>query len=118
MNRVHVTFFKVFPTADEKSKSHRNNQIKADVKCIFRAQLCFNASLTVKMYAILPGKQIFISNYHPIKNIDSSVVFGAKFFRMVVKAKQFEYIIDGGRCVSNGTDLESITRTHDEYETW
>ena len=70
------------------------------------------------MYAILPGKQIFISNYHPIKNIESSEVFGAKFFRMVVKAKQFAAIIDEARCVSNGTDLESITRTHYGYETW
>ena len=51
------------------------------------------------MYAILPGKQIFISNYHPIKNIESSEVLGGKFFRMVVKPKQFEFIPDGGRCV-------------------
>ena len=95
-----------------------NNRIKSTVKCTFRPQLCFNASLAVKMYAILPGKQIFISNYHPIKNIESSGVLGGKYFRMVVKPKQIESISDGGNCVSNGTDLESITQMHDEYETW
>ena len=70
------------------------------------------------MYAILPGKQIFISNYHPSKNIGSAEVSGGKYVRVVVKSKQLESISDGGGCVSNGTDLESITRMHDEYETW
>ena len=70
------------------------------------------------MYAILPGKEIFISNFHPIKNIESSEVSGAKFFRMVVVSNQYEGITDRGDCISNGTDFESISRTHDEYEMW
>ena len=84
---------------DVKSNLYRNNWIKSTVIYTFRPQLCFNASLAVKMYAILPGKLIFISNYHPIKNIESSEVLGGKFFRMVVKPKQFESIPDGGLCV-------------------
>ena len=115
-----MIFFKVLPMMDKKgiTPTDINNRIKSTVKCTFRPQLCFNASLAVKMYAILPGKQIFISNYHPIKNIESSGVLGGKYFRMVVKPKQIESISDGGNCVSNGTDLESITQMHDEYETW
>ena len=70
------------------------------------------------MYAILPGKQIFISNFHPIKTIESSEVSGARFFRMIVIPKQFEYVSDTGDCINNGTDMESIIRTYEEYETW
>ena len=70
------------------------------------------------MYAILPGKRIYISNYHPIKNIESSEALGARFFRMIVVSNQKEGITDRGDCISNGTDFESISRTHDEYEMW
>ena len=70
------------------------------------------------MFVILPGKQIFISNYHPIKNFASSDVSGAKFFRMIVTPKQYEGITDRGDCISNGTDFKSISRSFDEYEIW
>ena len=70
------------------------------------------------MLAILPGKKIFISNFHPIKNFESSDVSGGKFFRMIVMPKQYEGITDRGDCVSDGTDFESISRTHDEHEVW
>ena len=70
------------------------------------------------MYAILPGKIIFISNYHPVKNIQSSEVSGGKYFRMVVIAKQFEFVTDNGKCNDSGTDFESIKRAHDDYEAW
>ena len=70
------------------------------------------------MYAILPGKQIFVSNFHPIKTIESSEVSGGKFFRMIVMPKQSEYVSDTGDCINNGSDMESIRRTYNEYETW
>lgn len=82
-----------------------------------KPQLCFNASSTVRMYAILPGKQIFVSNFHPIKTIESSEVSGGKFFRMIVMPKQSEYVSDTGDCINNGSDMESIRRTYNEYET-
>ena len=81
--------------------------------------MCFNASLTVKMYAMLPGKKIFLSNYHPQKTIEAAAkVSGAKFFRMMVSAKQSERVADRGDCTNNGTHLTSIFQTFDNYETW
>ena len=81
--------------------------------------MCFNASLTVKMYAMLPGKKIFLSNYHPQKTIEAAAkVSGAKFFRMMVSAKQSERVADRGDCINNGTHLTSIIQTYDNYETW
>ena len=70
------------------------------------------------MYAMLPGKRIFLSNYHPFKTIEAVEVSGARYFRMIVTARQTEHISDRGDCVSNGTDLTSVIQTHDNYETW
>ena len=82
-----------------------------------KMQLCFNASSTILMYTLVPGKKIFISNYHPHTAIEPVLFTGQKFFKVNVNTKVTQWLSDD-TCSYEGSDIHSVFSAHKKYEIW
>ena len=82
-----------------------------------KLQLCFNASSTILMYTLVPGKKIFISNYHPHTAIEPVLFTGQKFFKVNVNTKVTQWLSDA-TCSYEGSDIHSVFSAHKKYEIW
>ena len=80
--------------------------------------MCYNATIRLRMYFMLPGKKIFISAYHPFKALESMVIAGGHYFRISINARQIEMVPEGNDCLNIGKNMTEVFDSYDDYETW
>lgn len=80
--------------------------------------MCYNATSTLRLYILLPGKKIFISSYHPFKGLESMVIAGGHYFRISINARQIEMVPEGNDCLNIDKNMAAVFESYDRYENW
>ena len=80
--------------------------------------MCYNATSTLRLYILLPGKKIFISAYHPYKGLKSMVISGGHYFRISINARQIEMVPEGNDCLNIEKNMTAVFDSYDRYEKW
>ena len=81
--------------------------------------LCYNSSLDMKVYAVMPAKKIFISYLHPITTIGHVKVGGPNMSPIYINTRVVKNMPkENSACDESVTDLETVFALHKQYELW
>ena len=85
----------------------------------FTPYICFNSSSKVLLYALFPGKKIFMSNYHPQKSIEPVELTGKAFYKANVLTKVKTKLLKNNNCEPvDSLDMNLVMVAHKTYELW
>ena len=81
--------------------------------------LCYNSSLDMKVYAVMPAKKIFISYLHPITTIGHVKVRGPNMSPIYINTRVVKNMPkEKSACDESVTDMETVFALHKQYELW
>lgn len=85
----------------------------------FAPYICFNSSSKVLLFAVFPGKKIFLTNYNPQKSIEPVELTGNVFYKAIVLTKVKKRLKKKNNCDSvDSLDTNLIMEAHKTYELW
>ena len=83
----------------------------------FRPIFCFDQSDTLDMYALFPGKMIYVALYHPLKALEPKKIAGRAFYKINFKAKVSQKL-SSTTCQNIGLDINEVIEAHKDQEQW
>ena len=84
----------------------------------FRPIFCFDQSDTLDMYALFPGKMIYVALYHPLKALEPKKIAGRAFYKINFKAKVSQKLSSTTCQNVEVNDINAVIKAHKDQEQW